>query len=275
MSNALEVHGHWTPTPPKSALRPIFFPSLATMNQWTGDGRMLVGSGRGSRALPRTIYAEQAQSSGHMGSVPVGTLQEVTFHDDGNVSGKGWLVDVPEARKLAILMESGALRHNSIDLTEVDYDVEWTDDFEMKIRFTSWKIGATTIVGKPAFADARAQLDEELVASYSKSDEPLVFEPEDGAFEVRLQVDVPEIKASPVVFDHDDFFVPEPTQFQKIVVTADGLVYGHLGEWGSAHRNLGVPVPRPRQLCQLQRCRSADHQGPGRDRTDLLPPRAS
>lgn len=254
----------------------VNWPSLATMDERTGDGRLLVGEGGGVRDLPRTGFVQFAQSYGHNGSVAALRLDEVTFHEEGNISGRGWLADTDEGHKLAVLMAAKVLFHNSVDLTEVEYEYKWESDDPsdpgfwnlLGIDFTEWKIGATTIVGKPAFANARAEIvasllteestldeivaalecDDDLWAEITaalESDEPL--EAHVDGFSVTcadLDTAAIEIVAGAVQMPWDDFHLPETPTLQKIVVTADGCVFGHLDDANGAHGTLGVPPPR-------------------------------
>jgi hypothetical protein len=223
---------------PTGMSRPIHFPSMATMDKRTGDGRKLMSEGKGVRDLPRTIYAQFVNSMGHENSVIVGALHQVEFHDDGNVEGWGWLLDDENGAKMAYYVESGGLRHNSIDLADAKakIDIEEDDEGELSlvIDFTEWKIAATTFVGKPAFPDAYAELADEIKASYLDPATPVVYQGEYIVTEI-----VPtELVASddPTMVDRDPFFRAEAMTGHKIVVGPkrdDGRheVYGHLAAW--------------------------------------------
>lgn len=251
-----QVFGEQPTTKPEGALRQIVFPSLATMDEPTGDGRILDSDGKGVRDLPRTIYAQFVQSFGHEGSVAVGALHEVVFEEDGNVSGRGWLIDDDNGRAAVRHVKTQSLRHNSVDLAETKVRFEWEpdDDYdEIMLRFTQWKIAATTLVGKPAFANAAAELlaDDDLVASWYEEDAPLI-------------IDTPTVVGIGMVADEEivadgsakpkwDFFhIPEADQPTKFTVRAeeDGwlLAWGHLALWESCHDGVEgrcTRVPRP------------------------------
>jgi hypothetical protein len=249
-----ETLGTMPKTKPEGALRQIVFPELALMGVKTGDGRLLEEAGRGVRDLPRTIYGQFQNADGHSQAPVIGTLYEVTF-DDGVASGRGWLIDNPDGRAAVQYIKTQSLRHNSVDLAEVkarfDYD-EASD--EVNIVFTNWKIAATTLVGKPAFANAAAELleDDELVASWMTEDGPLV-------------VDLPLVMSMDVADDAEIvadagplppwelFHQPESERPQKLTVGApddDGWipVSGHLALWDSCHDGVigrCTRVPRP------------------------------
>lgn len=240
----LEQYGQQIMTKPDGMLRPIHFPAMATMDKRTGDGRLLHRAGRGVRELPRTIFFQKAQAPGHEGSVPVGRVDAVQFHDDGNVEGWGWIIDTEEGRNAALHIAAQVQFHNSVDLaeTKAKLDISENDDGELEllIDFTQWAIAATTIVGKPAFADAYAELSEEEITACLTDDSPLEVHVE--SFTVR--VDVEEFVASAALaVPKGDFHVPEPNTLQKITVDGEGLVTGHLGPWDVYVD--GKRIPRP------------------------------
>jgi hypothetical protein len=246
-------YGTMPATAPAGMSRPIHFPSMASMDKRTGDGRKLLSEGKGVRDLPRTIYAQFVNTMGHENAVIVGALHGVEFHDDGNVEGWGWLLDDENGSKMAYYLESQAFRHNSIDLAEakVHIDIEEDDegDLSLVIDFTEWKIAATTFVGKPAFADAYGELADETKASFLDPTTPLEWT---GEYVIR-EIVATETTASLAVDDPtavaiDDFLVAEAETPHKIIVgprREDGRceVYGHLASWND-------PGPRkpPRPL---------------------------
>jgi hypothetical protein len=241
-------------TKPKGMLRQIVFPELALMGVTTGDGRLLEESGRGVRDLPRTIYGKFINSPSHDDAVIVGALHEVTF-EDGVASGRGWILDDENGRNAVKYIETQALRHNSVDLAEIKASFEYDEaNDDLLVRFTSWKIAATTLVGKPAFANAAAELleDDDLVASWMASDAPLVV---DVPLDMRmLLADEPELEADAGALPPWDLFhTVEADKPQKLTVgepTPEGWipVSGHLALWDSCHDGIigrCTRVPRP------------------------------
>lgn len=235
-------------------LRPIFFPSLTTLDEWTGDRRLIESEGFSSRELPRPVFAQFAQSFGHQGSVPIGSLQEVNVEESSNVSGRGWLVDLPHVRDLFVpLIASESLFHNSVDLAEVEIrwgSDDWFDDAFWDMIMTKSKIAATTIVGVPAFPNAHSSLadfDDELVASFLAETEPF----EINFAETKLYIpgldDAVELTAdgSRLLPSFDTFVMPEPDEPTPHTVTADRKVYGHVADWTVPHGGNGRYCPRP------------------------------
>lgn len=245
-----ETFGQMPTKKPEGMLRQVVFPELALMDVATGDGRILDSDGRGVRELPRTIYGQFVSEAGHAGAVPIGSLFEVTF-EDGVASGRGWLIDDDNGRKAVQYIQTQTLYHNSVDLSEVTARYELSEDGEdVSLRFTNWKIAATTLVGKPAFANAKAELlaDEEIVASWYQNDTPLVV---DLPLEMNLLAIEEELVADGEMLPSwDAFHQPEPTKaFQKLTVDERGWVSGHLALWESCHDGVEgrcVRVPRPR-----------------------------
>jgi hypothetical protein len=245
-----ETFGSMPSTKPKGALRQVVFPELALMGVRTGDGRLLEEEGRGVRDLPRTIYGQFVSEAGHAGAVPIGALHEVTF-EDGVASGRGWLIDDENGRRAVQYIETQTLFHNSVDLADVRAQMELSENEEdMTMRFTQWKIAATTLVGKPAFANAKAELiaDEEIVASWYQDDTPLVID-----LPTSVQVDVVEreelVADSDPLPSWDDFHIPESKNPQKIIVDENNRVSGHLALWNTCHDGIASKctiVPRPK-----------------------------
>lgn len=247
---------------PKYTLTEVHFPELARLDQGTNEGilsRVLTSTGGDTRSLPRTIFFQKTQSPGHDNSVAVGSLHEVSLDGEtGVLSGKGFLIDSDDGRDAALNIASQTLFHNSVDLSEVKVELIehgdfWDDDFSVEAKFVEWKLAATTLVGKPAFADAHAILPDELVASMEAG--PLVAEgiPEHH-IRILLSESEEEVMASAGGLPSwDDFHRPEPDAHHKLIVdTPDERgyipVYGHLGLWESCHDGIEgrcVRIPRP------------------------------
>jgi hypothetical protein len=166
------------PTTPENAA-PISFPCLAIEGMATADGRYIEPGALTHRAVPLTLYAQTRTpdgGQGHDNADVVGALTELTrtpgpdmiskstnepFPDGTFVwSGKGWMyTDVPAYR----MVKDGALSGNSVDLSAVDAEVQMADDGREQVNMTSGVIGATTLVGLPAFPDAYVMLNGETV----------------------------------------------------------------------------------------------------------------
>ena len=233
-------------------LRPIYFPALTFMDVKTGDGRFLESAGGGTRDLPLTIWAQFEQGpGGHVGAVIAGTLHELTFHEDGLVSGSGWVLDDDNGRKVVMYAQTQALRGNSADLADIKARYEWDEEADdISIVFSEWNIAGTTIVGRPAFKDARYSLDDELVASWMSSEDPIVI---DVPTKINVLVAEPELAADGLKRPSWDFFhAPEPDEPQPLRISepdADGfqVVTAHLALWNTCHDGYDrcIIPPRP------------------------------
>jgi len=166
---------------PENAV-PIDFPVLALEGIETADRRFIEPGALDHRAVPLTIYAQTRTpegGQGHDGADIVGALTELTRRPGPEVtskstgepfpadtfvwSGKGWMyTDVPAYR----MVKDGALSGNSVDLSAVDATVVYADETDEhgQMRMSSGVIGATTLVGLPAFPDAYVVLDGEQIA---------------------------------------------------------------------------------------------------------------
>lgn len=241
----------------------VHFPVLARMDVETGDHRLLDSAGLGARDLPLGIRNQPASTYGHEGAVPTGTLFMVQFDTEtGIVSGDGYLLANADGEYHAQLIATQAQRGNSVDLAEIkarfEENISDGEDWSYRIRFTKWNIAATTGVGTPAFADARAEIVasmtpelEELIASATSGDGILVA-PEPEFVQLNIidptpNVEVPpELLASGIVQPYELFFHAEAERPQKIIVDEAGHVYGHLGLWDSTHDGApGIRIPRP------------------------------
>ena len=155
-------------------------------------------------------------------------------------------------------MSTKVFRHNSVDLADIKAEINITEDFELEFDFLEWAIAATTLVGKPAFANAAAELGDEIKAAYEPSDDVLEIELE---WVFSGQPPALELTASAgTTVPYDDFHIPESDEPHKIVVDADERVYGTLAEWGKPHRSFLdrlVTCPRP-----TDGYRSFNHKGP-------------
>jgi hypothetical protein len=254
----IKTYGKFNPDGGPGLLRAIEFPQLALMDTKTGDSRLLVGEGGGVRELPRPMKAAWVTGFGHDGGVPVGVLQEVTFGDDGVISGKGWLIDDENGRRQEWYLETSAIFHNSVDLAEVKVKVNWVSDDPADgedfwtvdhIAFTQWNIGATHFVDLPAFPDAHG----ELVASFAPDrSQPLVVEFASHRIEIETNDEPAEIVASlagDIVEPFADYHIPEADMPTPFTIDAEGRMFGHFaGTWGTCHDGIEgrcVVAPKP------------------------------
>lgn len=159
----------------------------------TSDGRHIAAGALGTRPMPLTLYAQVRSTHGAEGDAAtyvVGAITEaervpgpeITQRSTGQPFqadsyawvGRGWMyTDVPGpesgSKPAYTLMRDGALYGNSIDLTEVDAELEYADGSNdgppSRITVRRAVIGSTTLVGIPAFMDAFVECDGDLIAA--------------------------------------------------------------------------------------------------------------
>lgn len=254
----LATYGKMPNKKPKGFFKAVEFPVLAMLDKVTGDHRKLLSEGAGTRDLPLSIKFASKTSAmgGHDGAEVSGALFEVSVDPErGVMSGRGFLLDDENGRRHARLIATGAMRGNSVDLSEVK--ARFVEDFDTGdywVEFFDFKLGATTGVSTPAFAEAHATVedldDDELVASMLADPmDPLIVQaPEEFSITVAGEP-VEELTASGATLaPFEAFYMPEADGPQKIVVDPDGRVYGHLALWDSCHDGYSdrcMRVPRP------------------------------
>lgn len=172
----------------------INFPVLAVEGLETADGRYLQPGGISHRTLPLTVYAQIQTPNGgggHDNSVIFGAVTEMWRTPGPEVvskatgapfpegtfvwSGRGWGYNnvrfTQDGPTVLDMVKDGALSGNSVDLSDIvaehEYEPGTEDDPNAQpVRLTMHQgvIGATTLVGLPAFPDAYVEVDGESMA---------------------------------------------------------------------------------------------------------------
>lgn len=212
---------------------------LAPVDKPSGDGRVLDGDAALKfREFPLPLMFQKEQSVGHDTSVIVGKIEAGTV-EGGAINATGVLFDTPEAVEAAALLEEGVIRP-SVDLCDMvaDYLLLDEDDNEVdpeddnidyaKVREEMHVKEATvmgaTLVAKPAFAEAKIVLGEEVTGE-----------------EADTKTEIESLAASAAVatkFDAAAFTDPGLTGPTPLTVDGD-RVFGHLAVWGTEH--IGFP----------------------------------
>lgn len=250
----MKVFGQFTDAEPGNAppgfYVPVVFDQMLLTDTRTRDGRKVHGDGFEPFELPRSLKAQFRVTGGHDNAEIAGRLDEVTVHDDGTVSGRGWFLNDENGRRAAFLVKTQAFRGNSVDLSVQDKDVQVnfieTEDgmFSIEYDFLESRLAATTLVAEPAFENAGARipdgwevegaepLAEAVVAAASEA------KPE-HAFCFSVVKDRPKAKT-------ENFTDPGLTEVTPMFVDTDDRVFGHVAAWNEVHLALGIPVPRSR-----------------------------
>lgn len=127
---------------------------LARLGTPTGDGRILTPGGITSRDLPLPLSWQEKSAEGHDGSVVVGRIETVEFHQD-MITATGTMLEVPQAWQAETLIEAGVIGP-SLDLAD---DVVYVVDENDRVVITSAAFGGATLVSIEAFADVSITLD--------------------------------------------------------------------------------------------------------------------
>jgi len=159
--------------------------------------------------LPLTLYAQTVSGEGHKGAVVAGSIEDIWI-DGQNVYGMGYFSDTAEGQNVYQLVDEGSLRGNSIDIRDGDVTITpYADETGAAVEWVTAHIGASTLVGKPAFEDCRIELlnNETLKAS-----------------------------VGPHLYDPKHFTKLKYKNAQRVNIAQDGEVTGHIVRWGERHR---------------------------------------
>ena len=168
---------------------PVRLPVMVVEGMWTADGRFLEPGSLSARVFPIPIYAQDRNSHGSLDGDTsthlVGAILKASRRPGPEVTqlttgqpfpegtfvweGEGWIykdVPPPPAKAAYTLINDGALRGNSVDLSEVEAEFEYDEGQDLasdprprRIHLNQGVIAATTLVGQPAFPDAYIELD--------------------------------------------------------------------------------------------------------------------
>lgn len=261
----IRTYGQMPLAMPEGFFRAFSLPIAMLIDTPVGAGDRLMESGNnGVRTIPVPQRAQWLTGSRHDGAVPVGATWEWTFNEDTHiVSARGFLLDDDNGHLMARYLKTQVLTGNSVDLDLKAYHLDWASDdpedpgfWDLIATFTEWNVGESTFVGGPAFHEAHGKLDDpELMASLLAEDpmEPLVANLDPSQLSITsalidaAMAEREELHASLAGKPkRSAFFVPEADKPQKIRVTEDGKVFGHVALWDSCHEGLAECVIPPR-----------------------------
>lgn len=188
---------------------------LGRLGMPTGDGRLISPGGLTSRDLPLPLSWQRESGEGHGGSVVVGRIDSMEFHQD-MVTATGTMLDVDGAYEAEQLIEAGVIGP-SMDLDDLTYVVDEND----RIIITSARVAGATLVAIPAFAEVSINLDP----APAEATDPHMTDP-----------DWMYASATPSLPPVEYF--ARPAEVTPVTVDGD-RVYGYVATWGSCH--IGLP----------------------------------
>lgn len=207
---------------------------LGRLGMPTGDGRVISPGGLTSRDLPLPLSWQRESGEGHSGSVVVGRLETMEFHQD-MVTATGTMlesVELSDAWQVMELIESGVIGP-SMDLDDITYVVDDQD----RVVITSARVAGATLVAIPAFAEVSIALDPLPAPDVSREtfDAPCDPATEDCSpitNYVLASGDVSRETSPPL-----EYFT-RPASVGPVTVDGD-RVFGYVATWGTCH--IGLP----------------------------------
>lgn len=222
---------------------------LAPIDKPTGDGRIIDSDAVIEfREFPLPLMFQRATSNGHDTAVVVGKIAAAVV-EGGAIHATGELFDTTDAGEARDLLSEGVIRP-SVDMCDmvtewevvdgdgkkVDPEVdEWDPSWSETMHVRSATIMAATLVSKPAFAEAKIVLGDEVEAPEDEEEETAAL--------VASAVALAPVDAS---VDSAAFADPRLDGPTALTVTDDGRVFGHLALWGTEHVGIGRGVTPPR-----------------------------
>jgi hypothetical protein len=138
---------------------------LAPEGEWSGDKRRFAEGSMSWRDLPLPLSWQKVNSSGHDGSVVVGSIQNIERR--GNLlHASGVWASTPEADEVIGLLAEGHLRGVSVDVDDANItmgDADNGDPHDQSMTIDKGRICGATICAIPAFAQAFVSLGDEEV----------------------------------------------------------------------------------------------------------------
>lgn len=199
---------------------------LARLGTPTGDGRILSPGGITARDLPLPLSWQEKSAPGHDGSVVIGRLETIEFHQD-MITGSGTLLEVPDAWQAETLIEAGVIGP-SLDLAD---DITYVVDENERTIITNAVFGGATLVPIEAFASVSITLDPLPAPDMPR--EP-------------SQEDMDWVLASAAAQQLPPLeYFTRPAEVAPLTVTGD-RVSGYIATWGTCHVGLPGCTTAPR-----------------------------
>lgn len=238
----------------------LHWPCLVLEGVRTGDGRFIPYGSLGARGLPLSVAGQVTNDEGHKGAEVFGKITRLERHEGPSVISKetgepfaegtavweAWGVGDPDSApgKLAL---KGYLTGNSADIADATVEDELADGQPTR-SLVGGKIGGTTLVPIPAFADGFVEINGKV-----HEGQPAV-EPIAAAAWTLMDPDPAPLVASTTEDLPSVAWFADPKLATITPLTRRGRhVYGHVADWNRPHISFdGRPVfaARSRDDCK-------------------------
>lgn len=225
----------------------LHWPCLVLEGMRTGDGRFIPYGSLGARGLPLPVAGQVTNDEGHKGAEVFGKITKLERHEGPTVTSKetgkpfpegtavweAWGVGDPESRP-GQLAEKGYLTGNSADIADATVEDELADGKPQR-SLVGGKIGGTTLVPIPAFADGFVEVNGKAIDA-QPAVEPVVAS---AAWEI---IDTPPepVTASAVEPPPPLEHFTDPRLPCLTPLTREGRhVFGHIADWSRPHTSFG------------------------------------
>jgi hypothetical protein len=149
----------------------LHWPCLVLEGMRTGDGRFIPYGSLGARGLPLPVAGQVSNDEGHKGAEVFGKITKLERHEgptvvsketgepfpEGTAVWEAWGVGDPDSRP-GKLAAKGYLIGNSADIADATVEDELADGKPQR-SLVGGKIGGTTLVPIPAFADGFVEVN--------------------------------------------------------------------------------------------------------------------
>lgn len=221
----------------------LHWPCLVLEGMRTGDGRFIPYGFLGARGLPLPVAGQVSNDEGHKGAEVFGKITKLERHEGPTVTSKetgepfgegtavweAWGVGDPDSRP-GKLAAKGYLIGNSADIADATVEDELSEGKPTR-TLVNGKIGGTTLVPIPAFADGFVEVNGKRLDA-----QPAVEPIAASAAWTLMDADPAPLVAStsselPPVEWFADPKLPKITPLQR-----DGRhVWGHVADWNRPH----------------------------------------
>jgi hypothetical protein len=200
--------------------------------------------------LPLSVLGQVTNDDGHRGAEVFGKITKLERHEGPTVTSKetgkpfpegtavweAWGVGDPNSKpgKLAL---AGYLTGNSADIADATVEDELADGKPQR-TLVGGKIGATTLVPLPAFADGYVEVNGKVI-DVQPAVEPV------AASAWNIMLDTPEVLVAGTVEDPPPVeWFADPKLPRLTPLTRQGRhVFGHVADWNRPHISFnGAPI---------------------------------